>query len=811
MGGPFQTLWRVLLLLTAASFTSVHCQSPCGDTTLSVSIPEYPGISEHPQGFPIPTNEQARYRALLVPTTNSGLSVTLKESDKTPGIDPNNIFRLEWLPIPNANGFYLTMTRGFDRDGFLVASDDDLNTLEFEMECNDPAVLQNGVPQISFHNILIQLVDDNDNAPQFSAPSYSIQVNELTPVGLTVFRSASATDLDQGNNKLIEYFMTSGSSSLFNGQNVFILPTQDNAIVVLNQPLDYEAMLRQTGSPALCLYNMNITATDRPDNFPPLSSWVYLNITITDGDDLGPVFVYPSCPASQFKPCVQAFYDASIETGATGQLTFLPVPRIPGAERQTVVIKARDGDALNEPVTQGISRVSATSLKVVVQATEETFNAYTEEAVFTLSITPNNQFDPVLTTNSGGFTAYILENSVASTAVKTTTALDVPFRFIVTDNDVGPSDSATYDITLSPGTTFAVEENGFVRLVTPTLDYEAQQVYVYTVTVTEVGTPNPRSSTASLTVSVLDVNDNAPTADSFVRIASAPEGDYTVPGNRLLLLNLGARDNDRSDPNNLLNYTVNGVQPTTGLNKYEVDDLGNVYLIGVVTAGEVYTLQTTVSDGGTPSLSTNIAVQVAITSSGNPPPRFAASQYTVYVTDRVPVGTRVWNIPATGPGDDHLAFSITSSLPNANVFETYRDPVEGDAIRTVKPLNRETVPVYTLTLLATETTNAARSASATVTVSILDIQTNPSIASNSTYLLCLSVMPSLMEAGAGATDETTKCPRHLLAAGMSTSRICLYNPLTLISFIVKWSIVPRAGHNHTTDFCAVLQKLLTIC
>ncbi|KAK7482289.1 hypothetical protein BaRGS_00026417 [Batillaria attramentaria] len=729
---------------------------PCGDPTLSVSIPEYPGISEYPQGFPIPTNEQARYRALLVPTTNSGLSVTLKESDKTPGIDPNNIFRLEWLPIPNANGFYLTMTRGFDRDGVLVASDDDLNTLEFEMECNDPAVLQNGVPQISFHNILIQLVDDNDNAPQFSAPSYSIQVNELTPVGLTVFRSASATDLDQGNNKLIEYFMTSGSDSAFNGQNVFILPTQDNAVVVLNQPLDYEAMLRQTGNPALCLYNMNITATDRPDNFPPLSSWVYLNITITDGDDLGPVFVYETCPAGKKKPCVQAFYDATIQTGTTGQLTFLPVPRIPGNEAQTVVIKARDGDALDESlncsiartippgfenrffasasqigttnewqcnvqVTQGISRVSATSLKVVVQTTEETFNAYTEEAVITLSITPSNQFDPVLTTNSGSFTAYIQENSVVSTAVKTTTALNVPFQFIVTDNDVGPSDSATYDITLSPGTTFAVEENGYVRLATPTLDYEVQQVYVYTVTVTEVGTPNPRSSTASLTVSVLDVNDNAPTAASLLLATTAPEGDYTAATDNRFLLSLGASDNDRSDPNNRLSYTLNSVQPTTGTNKFQLESTGRLSLVGVVTAGEVYTLQTTVSDGGSPSLSTNIGVQVTITPDGNQPPQFTANEYTIYVSEAVPIGTSVWNIPASDPEDDPLRFQISSSVPAAGVFETFTDPVLGEVLRTRQNLDRENIPAYTLILRAEETTNSPATATATVTVSILDV------------------------------------------------------------------------------------------
>ena len=47
------------------------------------------------------------------------------------------------------------------------------------------------------------------------------------------------------------------------------------------------------------------------------SNSAFLNITVLDGDDLGPVFQYASCPTSQYKPCVRPKYSASIQSGTT--------------------------------------------------------------------------------------------------------------------------------------------------------------------------------------------------------------------------------------------------------------------------------------------------------------------------------------------------------------------------------------------------------------------------------------------------------------------------------------------------------------
>ena len=54
------------------------------------------------------------------------------------------------------------------------------------------------------------------------------------------------------------------------------------------------------------------SSQDQASEFVPMSNWAYLNLTITDGDDLGPVFIYDTCPTSQLKPCIRPKYSATI-------------------------------------------------------------------------------------------------------------------------------------------------------------------------------------------------------------------------------------------------------------------------------------------------------------------------------------------------------------------------------------------------------------------------------------------------------------------------------------------------------------------
>ncbi|KAK7113019.1 cadherin-99C-like isoform X2 [Littorina saxatilis] len=743
----------VLGLLFVVVPPGVRAQtSPCGSDTISIDIPEYPNS----EGVVlIPPSQQNSYRKQIVQSDDATLRLTITEDPDNPS-DPelrpdSTTLEVQYNALSVPRGYDLILKKGVDRDGTSATDDDDRNALQYKLECVDPTIANT----VYYHVLKIQILDGNDNAPQFQGEPYQITVTELTPVGITVYSSISTTDLDNGNNKLVKYNINTASTSHFTNNSVFMLPSEDSAFVVLRQPLDYEAMVNQAGSGLLAVYRMNITATDQAQEFTPLSNWAYLNITITDGDDLGPKFIYDTCPSTPFKSCVRPKYSASITSGDTlGSLPVLPIPRLTDPT-QTVPIRVRDGDSLNAViqcsiaytvpagyenrftvttsssaggeyqcnvrVSTAINRADVPSLDVVIQARELTPNSYSEEAVITLDITPRNQNARSLSTNSGAFQGYILENSAVGTLVSNDTGLRGPLRLLVSDLDVSANDPpGNYEITLSPVIGFQVDAFGYIQFVQGILDYETRQQYTFEAVVRELDTNERRSSTASLTINVLDDNDNAPSVTTGLLQTSVPEGDYSG-GVGQFLVRVSADDAD-SGVYGQLDYTILTVFPTASTNIFSIDNNGGVILQGVVVAGDSFTLQTQVSDRGTPNQRTNVAVIVDVTPVGNQPPQFTANNYTIYVSEAVPVQSSLWNIPASDPEGDALTYSIDNAVPQANAFDTLSDSLGNQILRNIITLNREQVDTHTLILSVAD--NGGNRTSATVTVIVLDVNDN---------------------------------------------------------------------------------------
>ncbi|XP_070182125.1 cadherin-99C-like [Littorina saxatilis] len=576
---------------------------------------------------------------------------------------------------------------------------------------------------------------------------------------MTVFSSISATDLDNGNNKLVKYSIATADDSQFRQDGVFTMTSEDSGIVVLSKPLDYEAMVNQVGSASLTVYGMNITATDNPQEVLPKSSWAYLNITITDGDDLGPVFIYDSCPTSQYKPCVRPKYYDTIVNGTTTPpnefLQVLPVPRLSNPN-QTVPIIVRDGDSLNasvqcsityttpqgfednlEIITENVSgheyqcnvrvispfnRDIVPFLDIVILATEQkTRNNYSEEAVLRLVIIPNNQNPPTLTTTSGSFEGYILENSAVGTLVSNDTGLRGPLRLLVTDRDVAPDDPpGNYEITLDPFNGFHVDDSGYIQFREGTLDYETKRIYILNATVRELDTVERLTGSATLTIHVLDVN--VPSVPSDLLRVTVPERDYSGVGQFLVSLNASEIEGGDSSQ---LNYTIIDVYPDGLAGMFRINASGGVFLQGAVSAGDSFTLQTEVSGLGHTDQTASVAVIVDVTPDGNQPPKFTANNYTIYVSEAVPVQSSLWNIPATDPEGDDLTYTITSSDP-MNDFNTLNH-----ILRNTVNLDRERVERYIVVLRAEDT--GGNSATATVTVIVLDVNDNSPMFSPTKY------------------------------------------------------------------------------
>ncbi|XP_066256989.1 cadherin-89D isoform X1 [Euwallacea similis] len=156
----------------------------------------------------------------------------------------------------------------------LVDSNTPRNVLKFKLSCD----YHDGEDTItSSLSITVYVEDINDHAPTFLGAPYQVEVDELFPVGLTLFRGIRAIDRDKPNtpNSDVQFAIVAG-----NERGKFALESSHQPDVILRRTLDFDAGDRD--------FVLTITATDRGS--PPRNTNTTLQIKVNDNDDLPPKF-----------------------------------------------------------------------------------------------------------------------------------------------------------------------------------------------------------------------------------------------------------------------------------------------------------------------------------------------------------------------------------------------------------------------------------------------------------------------------------------------------------------------------------------
>ncbi|XP_056292165.1 cadherin-23 [Pseudoliparis swirei] len=340
---------------------------------------------------------------------------------------------------------------------------------------------------------------------------------------------------------------------------------------------------------------------------------------------------------------------------------------------------------------------------------------YTDHSL-TINILDVNDNAPVIESQRG-YNVSISENVGGGTSV---------LRVIATDEDIGPNAMLFYYITAgNQDLTFRMDRVTGEMVTRPAPpDRERQQEYRLTVTVEDDGTP-PLSTSTTISVHIVDENDNAPEFPEEEYVTVLSEGPDTVGAT---IATVTALDPDEG-LNGTLRYAIaqgNLVQ-TFGINSLTGRITALKELDYELSRGHYVLVVTATDQSPQPELrwtsSTTVLVNVLDVNDVTPTfPR--AFEGPFEVTEGQP-GPRVLTLRASDE-DSGLNGKVEYSITAGDLQSEFTvSPVEGELrVRKDVELDRETTGYYNITVTARDLGTPPRSSSVVVGVRVRDINDN---------------------------------------------------------------------------------------
>ncbi|KAM6953616.1 protocadherin alpha-C2-like [Aplochiton taeniatus] len=438
-------------------------------------------------------------------------------------------------------------------------------------------------------NIELEIMDINDNAPHFRRDTMHLDISESTPTGER-FSLNNAVDPDVGINSVKTYYLS--ESNFF---NIEVQSGRDGskfAELILTKSLDREIQ---------DVYNLILTAVDggvptrsgtasiivrvldTNDNAPRFDNDSY-NINILENAPIGSLVVKLNATDSDEGPNSDMVYSYSLYTSEKTQNTF-------SLNQQNGEIRVK------ELINYEDFRIY--DMEVIV--TDKGANPLTGKCKLQIVVTDVNDNHPELSIKS--FQSPIKEDVELDTVIA-----------VISVGDKDSGDNGIIDLHIPNILPFKLKQssdNYYELVVSEPLDREKVPEYDITFTVTDRGSP-PLSDNETMTLELLDVNDNVP---------QFPQSFYTIqvtennaPG--ALLCSLTAFDPDLHENQYLVYFIIEKEIANTSMSMlFSINpENGNLYALKTFDyeIEKEFLFHIEARDSGVPPLSSNVTVHITI-------------------------------------------------------------------------------------------------------------------------------------------------------------------------------------------------------
>ncbi|XP_049327431.1 cadherin EGF LAG seven-pass G-type receptor 2 isoform X1 [Astyanax mexicanus] len=575
-----------------------------------------------------------------------------------------------------------------DKESGLVSTVEELDRETKDTHVFKVTAVDHGTPRrTAMATLTITVSDTNDHDPVFEQQDYKESVRENLEIGYEVL-TVRATDGDAPVNGNILYHILNSNGS----NNVFEIDSR-SGVIRTRGPVDRETIES---------YMLLVEANDQGRDPAPRSATATVHIVVEDDNDNAPQF-------SEKRYIVQ-----------------VPEDLTPNAE--ILQVTATDQDRGSNAVvhfsimsgnTRGQFYIDAQTGKMDLVSQLD----YEMNKEYTLRIRAQDGGRPPLSNISGLVTVQVLDINdnapiFVSTPFQATVLENVPIGYSVihiqaVDADSGDNSRLEYRLTeVTPNFPFTINNSTGWIIVTAELDRESVDFYNFGVEARDHGTPI-MSSSASISMTILDVNDNNPEFTQKAYYMRLNE-DAAVGTS---VVTVSAVD---QDINSVVTYQISSGNTR---NRFSITSQSGGGLITLALPLDYklerqYVLSVTASDG---TRFDTAKVYVNVTDANTHRPVFQSSHYTVNINEDRPMGTTVVVISATDEdtGENaRITYIMDDSIPQFNI------DADTGAVTTQMELDYEDQVSYTLAITARDNGIPQKSDTTYLEILVNDVNDN---------------------------------------------------------------------------------------
>ena len=549
-------------------------------------------------------------------------------------------------------------------------------------------------------HVWVNVLDSNDNAPEFEEAEYHFHLSDRAQHGQFVGK-IRALDLDTSDHNKIHYSIIGG-----NEHQIFSIQEYTGIISLVNLH-NFDSV---NG------YTLNVSVTDGV-----YSTSTKVTITLQSGNTHNPHFSKSVFEVKfrENQPPGTVITKVSAKDGDDDTLLY----NIQSDQmRQLFRLDSATGQLLSERV---LDREEKDSYEIPITVTDQGGrNGFATIKVSLADENDNSPFFPV-----SEYKANIQANLTVGSSI---------LRVTADDKDKGKNAAVKYEIyeTENSGVAdiFLINANsGQISLKKSASGLE-NQVYQFFVRALDNGR-DVLYADVPIEIMILSVLDQPPQFEEHEKFYFISEGSPVGQTVATLRAVVGP-DTHSQDPDRQIQYKIASTQYLGEEALFQIDDTGRIIISNRLDreAQPLHKLTVLAETDSSPPLIATTELTVVVNDANDHPPVFHSQHYHVTVLENVGPHTQIVQALATDEdiaNNGEISYSFTEeSRKLAHLFSI--DPHHG-WITTLAELDYETEQSYTLTILAQDNGPQKLSSTATVSINLLDFNDNPPTFSQQHY------------------------------------------------------------------------------